>query len=193
MVLMSTVSLSVCVLMALFCLLLSCALPCIALLHHIAAIYVVDWLQCNHGNVVLTSVFICVLANHLPPQLRLFYFIALCLGSCLLKWAGLSAISHHLTDSSISYTDSIRCALQTTILIACTRMPLHICVRVFVCQYVEECVCSLKYMCTLLSVLSCLSGLLFSCGPIHSSISCRLCLGLCAPENERGMSLVHSY
>lgn len=44
---------------------------------------------------------------------------------------------------------------------------------------------------TLSFILSCLSELLFSSGPILSPISCRPCVRLCAPENERGMSLAY--
>lgn len=84
-----------------------------AVLHYIAALYAVNWSQCNHGNVILTSMFICVLANQLclshilPPQTPLCFFLFFFLlqssvkDAMCLKGAGPSAISHHLTDSSI--------------------------------------------------------------------------------------------
>lgn len=150
---------------------------------------------CNHGNVMLTSVFICVLANQLPLRHTLSLLNLLCvLWSSLkeavcLKGAGLSAISHHLTDSSIWYTDSICCALQATILITHTDAPAHLRTRLCACMWRHVCVCVF----TPSSLLSCLSGVLFSSGPILSSISCPPCLRLCAPENERGMSLALSH
>lgn len=156
------------------------------------------WSQCNHGNVILTSVFICVLANQpplshtLPPQ-PLIFFIKLSKGSDVSE--GGRSFSHqspsdwqfnlihrfHLLHFTSNNTDNIDTHTHT-------QMPLHIYLCIFVCTCVLLCC----YMCTLLSLLSCLSGLLFSCGPILSSISCRPCLALCAPENERGMTLVHS-
>ena len=132
----------------------------------------------NHGNVILTSVFICVPANQLPlsptpPPLR----------SLLRKLyssergAGLRAISHHLSDSSIWYTDSICGALQATVTDNThTQMPLHIYVRAF-------CECAWRHVRMCAHPKLPLRAFLFSSGPIFSSISCRPCLSPCAPRN----------
>lgn len=44
---------------------LYCTELCPPVLYYIAALYLVDWLQSNHGNVLLTFMLICVPANQL--------------------------------------------------------------------------------------------------------------------------------
>lgn len=111
------------------------------MLNYIAALYVVDWSQCNHINVILTSVFICVPANQLP----LSHTLPTELSKGSRVFEGGRSFSHqspsdwqfnlihrfHLLCFTSSNTDNTH------------RCPLHIYVRVFVhvCVCEGTCVC----------------------------------------------------
>lgn len=98
-----------------------------------------------------------------------------------LKGTGLPAISHHLTDSSIWYTDSICCALQATMLITHADAPAFS-VRVLVCLCVATCACVHVCVFILSSLLSRLSGLFVLLWPnplvnLLSAMSRTVCSG----------------
>lgn len=130
-----------------------------------------------HLNV---RVYLC--PSQSAPSLTLPASSALSIKEAIFNWrgAGVGAISHHLTDSSIWYTDSICGALQATF-VDNTHTHTHRCPCTstyvpFVSVRVGTCACVLPP--------SCLSELfLFSPGPISSSISCRPCPRPRAPRN----------
>lgn len=96
-------------------------------------------------------------------------------GSCVcMQRAGLSAIRHHLTDSSIWYTDSICRALRVTTLITCTDAPAH--------SHTCLCVYTHVIVFTLLS-LKPQSRSFCPLRPILSSIGCPPCFRQGALEN----------
>lgn len=155
--------------------------PCSAALYYIAVLYLV---VCNRGMSFCHFFLICALANQLALSCTLSpssYVCGVCVCACYLlffflyslslkeavclKGTGLSAICHHLTDSSIWYTNSICSALQATILITYTVAHVP-----FMCLFQEKCVtvcvCVRVEVFTLSSLLSFLIRLLFPRGPI---------------------------
>ena len=149
------------------------------------------WSQGHHWKVILTSMFICVLANqllpftHCPSQTSSIFYIQ---EDVRLKEKPLVTVwLTFQSDTQIPFAELNRQQYRWhTHIHTHTHRCRYLFTRTSLCVSVKACVCCLWHTRTLLPHLSRLSGLLFSLGPILSSISRRPCLSDCALQRMKG-------